>query len=311
MKYLTALSALALCACGGGGGSGGGSFPSAAVQQTAPVAQEAPAVTNPVFQIPVNPGCTMSGDRPYCELIANDSAIGIGVAANNVAVFTNHTGSDLQIERADAYTGEQTQWGEYCAYLLNDLSQAATAQSSAGIGEVGCATKNIGETYPSLKWGSGLLVKPGQMLMLNSHVEPANTAHTYSLRVHAATGVSSWRMPKTDAVINCDGQPQPTAGDRWTNTTGKDLQVTGASIYSVSGNNASPNTMNGPACIYVFTAEGAVKYQNCDNQIRTRGDISFPAVSIAPGESVAAQALNVCSAPSLWGWAAFLRITGE
>lgn len=308
-QVLAATALAALAACGGGGSGGGFAVAPASV---APVAASSSVTTVKPAPVPVNPGCVMSGDRPYCELIANPEAIGVGVAANNVAVFTNNTGISLQIERADAYTGEQVYWGEYCAYLVDDLSSAVPSQVSAGIGEVGCAHKEIGESYPSLIWGSGLLVKPGQKLVLNSHVEPANIGHTYSLRVSNATsGVSAWRMPQNDAVISCDGQPQMTSGDKWTNTSSKERQLVGASIYSVSAIGSSPTTMNGPACIYVFAADGSTKYQNCDNALRTRGEVSFPAVSIAPGESVAAQARNTCSAPSVWDWAAFLRITGE
>lgn len=304
-QVLAATALAALAACGGGGG--GSSFAPAASPAKQPAPIETPAVVAVKAQpTPINPGCVTVANRTSCDLIANDQPIGVGVPPGIYAVFTNRTGGYLQITEADAYTGERQFWSEYCVYV----GDFVTGQHSAGVGEVGCAAKNVGEDYVPIHWGAGLSVAPGQSVYIGSHTEPQGINHTYSLKVTAnAAGMQSWRMPQHDAVIPCDGQTQSTAGGRWTNTSSKDRQLVGASIYSESGR--STNTVSGAACIYVFAADGSTKYQNCDDALRTRGDVSFPAVSIAPGESVAAQALNTCASPGVWDWAAFLRVTGD
>lgn len=293
MRLALSILALSLAACGGGGSGGGfAAAPASPVTATPEVQAEKPT----------NPGCaTAAANHLSCEMV--EGSIGVGVEPGVYVTFTNHTGSYLQVSEISAVTGERQHWSEVCAYL-NDFM---TGQNKPGSGEVGCTTKQVGEDYTPIRWGAGLSVAPGAVIYLASHTEPTGTNHTYTLKVKVASGLDSWRMPQHDAVIPCDGQTQSTAGDRWTNTSTKDRQIVGASIYAES----SGSTVSGPACIYVFSADGSTKYQNCDNALRTRGVVSFPAVSIAPGESVAAQALNVCAAPAVWDWAAFLNITGE
>lgn len=309
MKRIAILGLLALLAACGGGGSA--DEPASAAKPVAAPQQpmlRALSTSAPAKASPVNPGCTMSGDRPYCELIANTDPIGVGVAANNVAVFTNNTGVNLQIDQADAYTGETSLWGEYCIYLVDDLSQAIPNQAYPGIGEVGCAHKDIGEDYPSLTFGgwSGLLVKPGQMVVMNSHVEPANIGHTYALKVRlATTALYAWRMPQQDAVIPCTGTTTPTAWTAHRNDTGRVMGFQGAEVYSVSAKPASPSTTD-HACAYVLDVNGNVRWSQCG--INARGSYSWPTVEVQPGEYIAAQSINTCSAPAVWDWAAFLRV---
>ena len=303
-QSLAATALAALAACGGGGSGGGGGF-----ALIAPASQEeakTPAV-EPLKLSPVNPGCTTALDgHVVCELIANDQPIGVGVPAGTYVTFTNNTSTMLQIDSVQAATGEVQLWSEICAYV-GDL---ITGQPKAGIGEVGCSSKHANENYPTITWGNGtgLSIAPGQVVFLNSHTEPGYKNHTYALSVRVqTTGLHAWRQPQIDAVIPCDGQQQSTAGTPWRNETDRDLHLSGASIYSESGT-STPNTLNGPACIYVMTADGSVKYQNCDNALRTRGDVSFPVVTIAPGEYVSAQGVNACAAPNVWDFAAFLRV---
>ena len=303
-RALSILALASLVACGGGGGGSGGGF---AIVPVAPAAQEEPKPTiEPLKLNPVNPGCTTALDgHVECNLIANDQPIGVGVPAGTYVKFTNNTNTLLQIDSVQAATGEVQLWSEICAYV-GDL---ITGQPTPGIGEVGCSSKHSGENYPTITWGNGtgLSIAPGQVVYLNSHTEPGYKGHTYAMSVRVqTTGLHAWRQPQQDAVIPCDGQQQSTAPTPWRNETDRELHLTGASIYSEDGRLS--NTMSGAACIYVMTADGSVKYQNCDNALRSRGEVSFPTVAIAPGEYVSAQGTNACPVGAVWDFAAFLRV---
>jgi len=304
-RALSILALTALTACGGGGGGGsGGGF---AVAPSAPaVAQESHIDEPPLVKLyPVNPGCSMAAPNHLsCELISHEQTIGVGVPPGVYVTFTNNTDSHLQINEINAETGERQSWSEMCVYL-NDF---ATSQTTAGQGEVGCSSKQVGKDYSPIRFGqgTGLSVAPGDVVYLSSHTEPNAINHTYALDVKVqTTGLMAWRMPKQDAVIPCDGQQQSTAWDQWTNTTGRDLHLSGASVYAESG--FASHTVSG-ACIFVFSADGSTKYTNCDVALRTHGEVTFPSVVIAPGESVASQAINSCSAPLVWDWAAWLLV---
>jgi hypothetical protein len=310
MKAALSMLALALAGCGGGGGGSGGGFLTVAPAPVVTVDQEpaqAVQADEPIVKLyPVNPGCSMvSANHMSCELISHEQTIGVGVPPGVYVTFTNNTGTHLQINRIDAETGERQFWSEHCAYLNVFL----TGQNAAGQGEVGCAAKQIGKDYPPILFGqgTGLGVAPGDVVYLASHTEPLAINHTFAMDVKVqTTGLMAWRMPKIDQVIDCNGQQQSTVWSTWENTTGRNLNLTGASIYAESG--AATHTLNGQACIFVMDASGATKYQNCDSALKTRGEVKFPVVTIAPGESVAAQGVNACSAPSVWGWAAWMQV---
>jgi hypothetical protein len=305
---ILALAALTACGGGGSGGGGGGGF-FVAPAATAPAADPKPV--DPILQAPtvLSQNCrpTEQDNHTNCDLVPGEVPTGLAVPAGAFASFTNRTGVPLQIDQIDAFTGERQFWSEYCAYV----EHLNTFQWPAGQGEVGCSAKNIGEDYPPMRWGNstGLLVEPNQTVILNSHTEPSSIPHTYSLHVSKLnTGVQSWRQPQVDRVIPCDDQMQSTELSAWQNTTGHDMHLIGASIYAETPSSKAPNTMSGNACIYVFAADGTQKYSNCDAAIKTRGEVSFPLVTIAPGEMVAAQATNACKKGSHWNFAAFLRV---
>lgn len=305
-QALTAAALAALSACGGGGGGSGGGFMPIA---SAPAVEPKPA--EPILQAPtpIYPNCIqVASNHIACDLISSEDLIGAAVPAGMFASFTNKTGTALQVIEVNAYTLERRFWSEYCAYL-GDLSNIVTWQASAGKGEVGCATKQIGEDYAPVHFGNGLVVAPGEMFMLNAHTDPAPTNHTYTLRVqYLSNGGHSWRQPQVDQVIHCAGEEQATAMTPWRNDTGRDVQLSGASIYSETPSSRTPNTASGRACIYVLLEGGAQKYSNCDPALKTRGEVSFPAVTVAPGEYVAAQAANACSIGAHWNWASFLNV---
>lgn len=290
MKLALSVIALSvLAACGGGGGE------SQTIEATAPAVTDvkaSPAVVR------INPNCVWMGHQS-CELIPGE--LEIGVPPHTFAAFTNKTGQALRIDDLQAVTNERQYWSEWCAYI----DVGSTWQTKPGVGEVGCVSKAMGQDYPVLK--GGLRVEPGQVVYLNSHTEPAAINHSYQLRVSVAdvTASYAWRQPSTDQVFTCDGSEQSTKWSGWTNTTGRMLTMTGASVYSESANPAARNTVKA-ACVHVFDVNGQPTYSNCS--LQTAGEVAFGAVAVHPGETVFAQATNSCSAPAFWGWAAFIRI---
>lgn len=300
-RLLSILALASLAACGGGGSSdASGADP----VRYSPAPLVAPKM--------VAPTCERTGAWIACDLVSSEQLIGVEVPTDAFASFTNNSGTYLQINNVSAYTGEHAYWSEFCVYI-GDVSNLTTSQSSAGKGEVGCSTKQIGEDYAPIRWGEGLglSVAPGETVFINSHTEPGRVHHTYALSVQVqATGVHAWRQPQVDEVIFCNDQMQTTAMSPWQNNTGRELYFNGASIYAETASSATPNTLSGAACIYVLTEDGTQKYTNCDSALRTRGEVSFPTVSIAPGDYIAARAGNLCRAPAYWNWVAFLRVWG-
>lgn len=313
-QALAAVALAALAACGGGGGGSGGGF-AIAPAGASPAAQE-PAPVVVAEELPkapaiLNPNCTQQpgSNRLDCDLISSDQPIGTVVPVGDFVTFTNRTDHHLQINEAHTYTNERAHWSEWCVYLDDGI----TGQKTPGRGEVGCSTKGVGEDYAPIHWGNGtgLIVAPGSVVTLNSNTPQAKTPHTYALKVSIQTaGLFSWRQPQMDKTFDCNEQLQTTEWSPWRNETSHDLHMVGASIYAESPSSSTPHRLNGAACIYVITADGAaVKYQNCDERFKERGDVSFPLVTIAPGEFVVAQASNSCrTVGSNWDWAAWLRI---
>lgn len=307
--FLVALVAI-LAACGGGGG-GGSAAPMMAA--SVPAQQPASALTSVVEPAPkpfptipadlINPGCVKAGNHIDCDLRVG--VIGTGIPPGVFLTFTNRTADYLQVNQARAFTNERARWAEFCVHL----GAFMTGQNKPGDGEVGCTSKQVGEDYAAVTWGkqTGLSVAPGAVVTVNSHTEPEAINHTFVLDVAVqTTGVHAWRFPAMDEVIDGNGQMQATAWTPRLNDTGAPLYLSGAAIYSESG--ASTNTLAGAACVYLLAVDGSEKYRNCDNALRTRGDVQLPTIEVLPGESVVAQGSNFCTAPCKWDWAAFLRL---
>lgn len=308
-RALSILALASLVACGGGGsGGGGGAFvamPAASAQE--PAASPVSAAVEAVKLAPVNPGCTMPEENHLaCELISSDQLIGATLPPGVYITFTNNTGTYLQINSIQAQMADERQhWSEYCAFL-----DGWHGQDEAGIGEVGCKSKPAGQLYEPVLFGpgTGLSVRPGSVLTIGPHTEPKYVEHTFALDVKVqTTGLNAWRQPRQDEMIPCNDQTQSTSWMPWKNTTDRDLHLSGASVYVESAKPETPNTISG-ACIFVLDASGATKYQNCDAALQTRGDVSFPIVTIAPGESVVAQAINSCHAGGTWDFVSYLRV---
>lgn len=311
-QVLTATAFAALVGCGGGGGGSGGGFAAAPVASAsppaAPVAVQEPATPPSDTKLsPLNPGCTMPEvNHVACEMIASDQLIGAALPPDVYITFTNNTGTYLQINSIHAQMAdERLHWSEYCAFL-----DAWHGQDEAGIGEIGCKSKPAGQLYEPVLFGSGtgLSVPPGSVVIIGPHTEPEQVEHTFALDVKVqTTGLKAWRQPRQDEMIPCNDQMQSTSWMPWTNTSDRDMHLSGASIYAESAKPETPNTLSG-ACIFVLDASGATKYQNCDVALRTRGDVSFPVVTFAPGESVVAQAINSCSTGGTWDFVSYLRV---
>lgn len=311
-QALAATALAALVACGGGGGGSGGGFAPIAVEpapvEPAPVVVQATSVapTVPPANL-LNPSCVTQPDGLLvtCSLEPSPWPIGITVPASGFVTFTNKTGSYLQVNSIEAFTGETSHWGEFCAAL----NFGSNRQDVAGTGEVACTTKAENANYLPLTFGqgTGLLVEPGGVVILGA--KPAHVAHTYALMVEKGnTGIQVWRAPAVDEVIPCNGLPQYTAWNPWKNDSGYTKHVSGALIYNESGNLSNRTELSGHACLYVLNADGTPRVGVCNDSLRTRGEATFPTIEVFPGESVAAQAVNTCSAPHEWDWAMFIQV---
>lgn len=300
-RALSILALSALAACGGGGS--GGESPAPSYDSTPALVLQKDMGPNPK---PTNSNCVQVANEVACEMWQGD--IGAGIPPGTYAKFTNNTGTYLQVDAIDAYTGERRYWSEFCAYKIEQPGDFITGQLRAGAGEAGCSAKMIGDDYAPITWGAttGLSVAPGQSIIVGSHTEPASINHTYTLRVRQQTaGLHSWRQPQIDQVNDCDGNVLSTKWSPWRNDTGRRLVMSGAEVYAISANPSMPNTVTA-ACVHVLDVSGNVRWSNCG--LASRGSVNWPAVEIQPGESVAAQASNSCKAPAVWGWAAFLRV---
>ena len=306
---VTALAALVACG-GGGGGSGGGFMPITASPEAA---QETTVVQAPIVKPTappenlLNPSCVTGPDGLLisCSLEPSPWPIGVTAPAGGYVTFTNKTGGYLQVNSIEAFTGETTHWGEFCAAL----NFGSNRQDVAGTGEVACTTKAENANYIPLTFGTGtgLLVEPGGVVILGS--KPATVAHTYALHVEKnTTGIQVWRAPAVDEVIPCNGLPQYTAWNPWKNDSGYTKHVSGAYIYNESGNMKNRGELSGHACIYVLNPDGTPRVSQCNDSLRVRGEATFATMEVFPGESVAAQAANTCSAPFEWDWAAFIQV---
>lgn len=295
MKLLLSIVTMAaLAGCGGGGGDSGPA-PSA-VESTK---TEAPFVDSSGF---TRATCDDQGGRIACQLVSGD--LQVTVRAGSHAIFTNNTGRTLHIVEENAITNERTRWSEHCVYL----NVGETHQPSAGQGEVGCSAKNIGEDYAPITFGAGLSVNPGDVVHLNSHTQPEPIEHIYTLKVReSAGGGQSWRQPQVDQVIWCDGQMQSTVSSPWRNNTGRTVTLDSASIYAESPQSRTRNEV-ASACVYVLLEGGAQKYSACNGALSRKGAAQFQAITIEPGEYLAAQASNACAAGGHWNWASYLQV---
>jgi hypothetical protein len=253
----------------------------------------------------VDPNCVhIAANEVDCDLLLAINAIGIG--PGTFAALTNKTGGYIEINQVTAITNEQLYWSEFCVFRNNFM----TGQLSPGVGEVGCTTKNIGESYPSLHWNGILLVAPGDKIYLGSHTEPDSINHLYLVTASAAfspfsPSVQSFRTPKIDAPIPCSNAVQSTDWGPWTNNTGSIQYLSGATIYAVSAQ-SDPNTVS-EACLYILNADGSVSWSFCNQGTNHRGTVSFSPQPIKPGQSVTGQAINQCSI-GLWDWVAYMYI---
>lgn len=253
-------------------------------------------------------GCHLSGAVLTCPLKIGFSEFTLdGTTATALALV--NTGRSLQLNQVigQSRSGITGTFGEFCVYL----DQFKTAQSSPGVGEVGCFPKKASERYfGALEWGTStaLAVPAGSTLYMQGYVQPVpGKGHDFPFQFNVTTypqsrGVLSYRQPKVDAAIYCNRKPAVTAGSPWPNDTGRTLTILGATIYALD---PPPDA----ACLYILAAgSGAVKWKNCkltpNNQ---RGVAMLPApVTVQPGEQILAQASHTCAAPGVWDWAAYI-----
>jgi len=268
-----------------------------------------------------------------CDLVEGTYEI-VAPAGVNVRL-TNNTSGFLQIDNVQAITNERAYWSEFCVSL--DYFDSP-AQTSAGVGEVGCTFKRrlqeypLGEDYPPLTWygpvlATGLSVPPGVpsgRVFIGSHTTgalgppPDYEQHTYIVTASRQTaGVHAYRSPQTDpGSRNClgfDHLPDMSEWEPWQNTTGRDLYVGGATIFAVTG---VAGTTVDSACLYISSTAAAPpmpssppgRWSWCAG-LDSRGAANVPPQVLLAGEWIGGRAWNTCAAPGQWNWAAYTYVS--
>lgn len=258
-----------------------------------------------------NEGCVIDGDVLACDLRLGATQYIIDGSQTKRLQLTNNTGTYTQINQVWSEPVLTGYWGEYCAYI-NDM---IAGQTTPGVGEVGCTHKDANEpAYGALQWDgytTALALTPGSVLHVGGYVwnsdanPPGKDYRTaYYVSVYPeSSGVISYRQPRNDEIIPCDGTKQSTSWAPWKNTTGRNLVLTGAMIFAVDP--VALNTVD-EACIAVLDSTGAnVRWQYCNN-VNSRGRVDFPDVVVAPNEYIGGQANNTCAAGADWDWGSFI-----
>ena len=254
-------------------------------------------------------GCHLSGAILTCPLKLGINEFTLDGTTTATALALVNTGRALQVNQVIGQSLSKVTgtFGEFCVYL----DRFETAQSSPGEGEVGCFPKKSSERYfGSLEWGTStaLAVPAGSTLYLQGYVlpVPGSSGHDFPFQFNVTTypqsrGVLSYRQPKIDAAIYCNGSPSTSAGSPWPNDTGRTLTILGATIYALD---PPPDA----ACLYILDTAGAVKWKNCNlTPHNQRGVAMLPTpVTVLPGEQILAQASHTCAAPGVWDWAAYI-----
>jgi hypothetical protein len=213
-------------------------------------------------------------------------------------------GQNVQLNQVAGQSLSSTKgtFGEFCVYL-DDFH---TAQSTPGKGEVGCYPKAASEPrFDALKWGTStaLAVPPGSTLHFQGYVQTTRGNDlNFQFTITASpesTGIISYRQPRADATIYCNGKPATTANTPWPNTSGRNLTLLGATIYALD-----PPADAG--CLYILPSGSSTpRYTLCN--LNRRGVFVFEApVVVGIGEAILAQATHTCAAPGVFDWAAYL-----
>ncbi|MCB1035470.1 MAG: hypothetical protein KDD47_16730 [Acidobacteria bacterium] len=264
----------------------------------------------------VNPGCTLSGNRYECPILTGTRSyravfdLEKPYLVEHIRIH-NDTASWFQLNWVSGGASDN-HWGEYSVYL----DDFATQQTVPGVGEVASRDWDpFTKVLQVVSWdaqfdGQGLAVPPGSTVILHNNAEAMvaqgvqHAAVSYGVEVTPLTnGVRSFRQPRIDAPVACDGQIQQTTWNPWVNTSGGSWRVDGATIYSLVPGGHSTDA----ACIYILNTAGQVRWQTCSG-VGVRGMVSFPQQLVQPGEALAAQAAHNCSTPGVWDWGAFLHV---
>lgn len=252
--------------------------------------------------------CVVTGDYLSCPLRLGTTTYTIDRQATALRL-SNVAGMALQVDEVigQSLSGVKGTFGEYCVYL----NEFATEQRLPGVGEVGCYPKPAAESsFGALHWGSpstALAVAPNSTLYLQGYVQSSSRSkmfYPFTFTITASPqsrGVLSFRQPRVDAAIYCDGTPQVTASSPWPNTSGRNWTVLGATIYAL----ASPPQA---ACLYILDSAAKPSWSSCSlTPGNRRGVFMLPSPqTIAPGETLLAQADFKCAPGGVWDWASYI-----
>lgn len=255
------------------------------------------------------PACAISGAMLACPLELGTTTYTIEGEPGKVTFLRLSNpvaGMAIQVDEVvgQSLAGVKGTFGEYCVYL-NDF---ATEQRLPGFGEVGCYPKPAAESsFGALHWGSStaLAIAPNMTLWFQGYVQSSpQSLHSFTFTIKASPqsrGVLSFRQPRIDATIYCDGKPQVTAGSPWPNDSGRSWTVLGATIYAL----ASPPQA---ACLYILDSLRKPRWSSCSlTPGNRRGVFMLPSPQMVhPGEFLFAQANFKCAPGGVWDWASYI-----
>ena len=250
--------------------------------------------------------CVVVGAYLSCPLQLGTTTYTIDGKQDTALRLSNVAGTALQVDEVigQSLSGVKGTFGEYCVYL----NEFATEQQRPGVGEVGCYPKPAAESsFGALHWGTStaLAVAPNSTLYLQGYVQSSSQKafpFTFTITASPQTrGVLSFRQPRVDAAIYCDGTSKVTASSPWPNTSGRSWTVLGATIYAL----ASPPQA---ACLYILNSAAKPRWSSCSlTPGNRRGVFMLPSPqTIAPGETLFAQADFKCAPGGVWDWASYI-----
>lgn len=258
----------------------------------------------------VNGGCHVEGEVRVCSLgVGKTTEYVLDQAPAKSLKLINHSDGQVQIFRVWTKPVIAEGWGEYCL----SIGDWRTGQQEPGSGEVACTHKEKSEyEFGALKWDTSSIapsVAPGSAIWVGGYVlTPNGKDHRQTVFITADNGIGriqSFRQPRNDQPIKCNGEDQTTELSPWKNTTGRELTIAGAIIYAVD---PRKQKYVDEACISVLDSAGTTKKWQICSEVNVRGNVTFPPVVVAPNEHISAQATNRCAAPGMWDWAAYIHV---
>lgn len=278
----------------------------------------------------------------HCDITEGVVDIGDG-QATAVRLF-NRTGKTLKIEKIEVpwFAGSAT--GCFAEFGVSRNEVHMGQPSTPYIGEIAFSPKlsNESQIPPiQLSKAENFRIDPNDQLVIygkngcyqNTQPNPpilapipSETPITFRVSVSKVINqdktVEIWRQPRMDPIsIACNGTTQHHSGINfnknaqiiqqdgpWRNETGKAVEITGAMVYAVGGDqrdfidDAKVHVCRDAACNQKI---GTWSHES----LRKRGQSEAISMWVNPSEYVLAEVSNKCSTGDNWNYVAFLKVS--